>query len=170
MVRFPLAHHPLPVPFSLPPSGVSGKEGWPGGLSTISLPSNVPRCISRAGRREPLSPPPLASRLCIGFWLRNKIPQDKGWSRGQPGHSRSSTPASPDSLKLAGLPSHPQALPVVLRAESLYQEIYFLHETARMHGFLACLLTGSRSFWSFPWGHALMGRGQSLHWVHAGGM
>ena len=69
---------PLPVPLSLPPSGVSGKEGWPGGVSTISLPSNMPGCISRAGRREPLSPPPLASRLWIGFWLCNKIPQDQG--------------------------------------------------------------------------------------------
>lgn len=54
---------------------------------------------------------------------------------------------------------------MVLRAESLYQEIYFLHETARVDGFLACLLTGSQSFWSLPWGHALIGRGQSLHWV-----
>lgn len=76
---------PRAVPLFLPPSGVSGKERWPGGLSSISLPSNVPACISRAGRREPLSPPSLASWLCIGFWPRSQIPQDQGLEQSAAG-------------------------------------------------------------------------------------
>lgn len=115
---------------------------------------------------EPLSPPPLASRLCISFAIRSHRTRPRAGAEGHRAMAGApSTPIFPDSLNLAGLPSHPQALPVVLRAESLYQEICFPHETARVDSFLACILIGYLSFWSFPWAHTVMGWGQSRHRV-----
>ena len=64
VVRFPLAQPPrFPCPPS--PTGVSGEDGVPGGLSAFFLPFYVPsRGLDAC---EPLFTPPLASRLHIGF-------------------------------------------------------------------------------------------------------